>query len=144
MLSYTYYIHVYIYIYIHMYTHNIYIYIYIYMSLSLSLYIYIYIYIYIYTYRRPRVPDHPPQRHLAALAAVLRKGQMGFALMGSPQWGHCRFHVFFQRNFLGTPVYLLLCFQNCQGVPFAPNLSKFLTFAEAPSVLTPFVRNQDY
>ena len=43
---------------------------------------------------------------------------------------------------MGTPVNLLLSSQKCQGVPFSPNLSKIITFAAAPLVLTPFVRNQ--
>ena len=37
---------------------------------------------------------------------------------------------------------LLLSPQKCQCVPFFPDLSQFTTFAAAPLVLTPFVRNQ--
>ena len=51
--------------------------------------------------------------------------------------------MFFDRDFLGTPVNLLLSSQKCQGVPFCLNLSTLITFAAAPFVLTPFVRNQD-
>ena len=43
------------------------------------------------------------------------KGQMGSALKGSLQ-----FSCFFDRNFLGTHVNLLLSSQKCQGVPFSP------------------------
>ena len=50
--------------------------------------------------------------------------------------------MFFDRDFLGTPVYLLLYSPKCQGVPGFPNLTKLITFAAAPLVLTPFVRNQ--
>ena len=51
--------------------------------------------------------------------------------------------MFFDRGtFLGTPVNLLSSSQECQGVPFFPNLSKFVTSAAAPLVLTPFVRSQ--
>ena len=39
---------------------------------------------------------------------------------GQHFWGHCEFHVFRQRNFLGTPANLLLSSQKCQGVPFSP------------------------
>ena len=55
---------------------------------------------------------------------------MGSALMGS-----------MQMSCLLTPVNLLVSSQKCQGVPF-PNLSRFVTFAAAPLVLTPFVRIQ--
>ena len=41
------------------------------------------------------------------------KGQMGSAQMGSLQF----LLSFFDRNFLGTPVNLLLSSQKCQGVP---------------------------
>ena len=60
---------------------------------------------------------------------------------GQHQWGHCKFDVF-DGEFLGTPVSLLLSSQTCQGAPFFHNLSKFITFAAAALVLTPFVRNQ--
>ena len=68
---------------------------------------------------------------------VLGKEQMGSALMGSLQ-----ISFFWQRDFLGTPVNRLLFSQKCQGVPFFPNLSKYITFAAVPLVLIPFVRNQ--
>ena len=52
-------------------------------------------------------------------------------------------NIFWQRDFLGTPVNLLWSPQKCQGLLlFSPNLSRFITFAAAPLVLTPFVRNQ--
>ena len=50
--------------------------------------------------------------------------------------------MFFDRDFSGTPVNLLLSSQKCQGVSFSPNLSTLITFAAAPLMLTPFVRNQ--
>ena len=40
------------------------------------------------------------------------------------------------------PLTYVLSSQKCQGVPFSPNLSKLVTFAAAPFVSTPFVRNQ--
>ena len=43
---------------------------------------------------------------------------------------------------MGTPVYLLLSSQTCQGVPFATIWKQIIAFAAAPLVLTPFVRNQ--
>ena len=46
-------------------------------------------------------------------------------------------------DFLGTPVSLIaLIFPKVPWSTFVPNLSKFITFAAAPLVLTPFVRNQ--
>ena len=67
------------------------------------------------------------------------KGRVGSALMGAT----ATFSLFDRGTFWGTPlVYLLLSSQKCQGVPFFPNLSKSITFAAAPSVSTPFVRNQ--
>ena len=50
--------------------------------------------------------------------------------------------LFDRGTFWGTPVSLLLSPQKCQGVLFSPNLSKIISFAAAPLVLTPFVRNQ--
>ena len=61
---------------------------------------------------------------------------------GQHYWGHCKFHVFDRGTFGGTLVNLLLSYQKCQGVPFLHNRSKNLTFAAAPLVLTPFVRNR--
>ena len=59
---------------------------------------------------------------------------MGSALMGSLQVLRFR-----QRHF-GAPVDLV--FPKVPGRTFFPNLSKIITFAAAPLVLTPFVRNQ--
>ena len=44
------------------------------------------------------------------------KGRMRSALIGSLQ-----ITCFFDRDFLGAPVNLLLSSQNCQGVPFSPS-----------------------
>ena len=61
--------------------------------------------------------------------------------MGSALMGPLHFYAFSQRDFLGTPVNLLM---SSPGRTFFPNLSKFLDhFAAAPLVLTPFVRNQE-
>ena len=64
------------------------------------------------------------------------KGQMGSALMGSLQ-----ISLFLQRDFLGTPVNLLLSPQSAWEYLF-PQSSKIVTFAAAHIVSTPFVRNQ--
>ena len=48
--------------------------------------------------------------------------------------------VFLTEGLLGTPINLLLSPQ-LPGPTFFPNLSKIVTFAAPPSVLTPFVRN---
>ena len=57
-----------------------------------------------------------PGRAARAGLALVGKGQMGSALMGSLQ-----IFLFFDRGtFLGTPVNLLLSPQKCQGVPFSP------------------------
>ena len=54
--------------------------------------------------------------------AVLGKGQMGSALMGSLQiLCFC-----LQRDFWGTSVSLLLYSQKCQGVPFPPSCQNSL------------------
>ena len=50
--------------------------------------------------------------------------------------------MFFDRDFFGTPVNLLLSSQKSQGVPFFPICHKTPS-AAAPSVLTPFVRDQE-
>ena len=147
----------------------IYIYIYIFLSfflslslsLSLSLYIYIYIcvyiYIYIYTYtflQGLQRADHQGQRELGLQgsrdvedlhearmqgdsAAGLGKGQIGSALMGSLQ-----ICCFFDRGtFWVLPLTYFYLPQSSRAYLFS-NLSKFITFAAAPLVLTPFVRNQ--
>ena len=62
---------------------------------------------------------------------------------GQQSWGHFRFHLVRHRDLLGSPVNLLLSSQKCQGAPCFPDLSKIITSAAAPLVLTPFVRNQD-
>ena len=63
---------------------------------------------------------------------------MGSALMGSAQF------MFFDRDFLGTPVNLIFIIRKVPGRTFFLNLSKFITFAAATLVLTPFVRNQGF
>ena len=86
----------------------------------------------------PSIPtfDQRLSSHLHG-STPIGKGQMGSALMGSLHF------LFFDRNFLGTPVNLLLSPQKCQGVLFSSiNLSKFIIFAAAPLVLTLFVRSQ--
>ena len=69
--------------------------------------------------------------------APVGKGQIGSALMGS------LLIVCFLTDFLGTPVNLLVIFPKVPGRTFFHNLTKLITFAAAPLVLTPFVRNQD-
>ena len=117
-----------------------------------------------YTCARSRPPTGPPTSDSAAYEpALARKGTMGSALIGSllmdwdspsacsvgacrkgatwsqHQWDHCKFCVFWQRDFfLGSPVNLLLFSQKCRVYTFFANLSKNITFAAAPLVLTPF------
>ena len=76
-------------------------------------------------------------RPLPKDAAAFGKGKMGSALMGSLQiscaltegpFGYCRLPTCF--------------FPKVPGRTFFPNLSKTITFAAAPLVLTPFVRNR--
>ena len=69
--------------------------------------------------------------------ALLGKGQMGSALMGSLQ-----ILCFWQRDFLGTPVNLLVFSPKVTGRTFFPNLPKSITFAAAPLVLTSFLCNK--
>ena len=90
----------------------VYIYIYIYRC------VYIYIYIYIYGTRE----------------ACFGKGQRGVSTNQFVCVCVCLM------DFLGIPVNLFFP-QNCKG-PFSHSLSKIITFAAAPLVLTPDVRNQ--
>ena len=69
--------------------------------------------------------------------SVLGKGQMGSALMGS-----LRISCFSTEGLLGYSRWPTFIFPKVPGRTFFPNLSKFITFAAAPLVLTPFVRNQ--
>ena len=83
----------------------------------------------------------PIWRRAAVLLEPLaaRKGTNGVGTNGVT----ADFMVLERGTFLGTPVNLLLSSQKCQGViTIFPNLSKIITLAAAPSVLTPFVRNQ--
>ena len=64
----------------------------------------------------------------------IRKGTNGVSTNGATAD-----FMFFDRDFLGTHVNLLLSPQQCQGMHFVHNLSEFMTFAAAPLVLTPFV-----
>ena len=61
---------------------------------------------------------------------------MGSALMGSLRI------LLFDRGTCWYSRELDFPKEKCQGAPFSANLSKLLTFAAAPLVLTPFVRNQ--
>ena len=56
--------------------------------------------------------------------------------------GHCEFHAFRQRDFLDEHLSksIIIC-QLCVLL-FVPNLSKVVSFAATPLVLTPFLRNQ--
>ena len=83
----------------------------------------------------------------ASRASPARPARLGAALGRWAKgvrnsWGHCNLYVFLQRDLLGIPVNLLLFSKKCQGVPFSPNPSKFITLSAAPLVLTPFVCNQ--
>ena len=62
---------------------------------------------------------------------------MGSALMGSLQMLCCLTEGLF--GYSREPTFL---FPKVQGHTFFPNLSKIITFAAAPLVLTPFVSNQ--
>ena len=65
---------------------------------------------------------------------------MGSALMGSLQSSGFWTDELF--GYSGAPGNLLLYSQKCQGVPFSPICGNLFTFAAAPLMLTPFVRNQ--
>ena len=66
-----------------------------------------------------------------------KKGQMGSTLMESLQTFRC----FLTGTFFVPPL-TYFYFPKFPGRSFFPNLSKSITFAAAPLVLTPFVRNQ--
>ena len=51
-------------------------------------------------------------------------------------------YVFWQRDFLGTPVNLLLSSQKCQALPFSQICQKYLLLQRPPWCRTPFVRNR--
>ena len=70
--------------------------------------------------RAPSTAPPVPSLQVPALLADAAVGSSERDKWGQRQWGHCNFHVFWQRDFLGTPVNLLLFVQKCQGVPFSP------------------------
>ena len=135
---------------------SVYIYIYIYIYIHVCIYIYIYITyyvcIYIYIHRRgPQAKEARPwprEESIGALArSILRaagpREAQGArrATNGAGTDGVTADLMCLDRGTsLGTPGNLPLSSQKCQT--FSPNLSKFVTFAPAPLVLTPFVRNQ--
>ena len=69
--------------------------------------------------------------------AGIGRGQTGSAIMVSLE-----ILVFLTERPLGTPVIQLLSSHKCQGVLLFPICQNSITFAAAPLVLTPFVRNQ--
>ena len=99
-------------------------------------YIYIYIHTYIYIHKAPpwlAAGPAPP----ASRPAELGKGQMGSALM-EPLQVLC-FSTEGPFGYSRKPTFI---FPKVPGPTFFPNLSRFITFAAAPLVLTTFVRNQ--
>ena len=53
-----------------------------------------------------------------------------------------KFRLFDRGTFWVLPLTYFYLPKKVPGRTFFPNLSKYITFAAAPSVLTPFVRNQ--
>ena len=76
------------------------------------------------THKHKQQPRRPSARR--GVVREIRKGTNGVNTNGVTANFKC-----FDRDFLGTPLTF-----------FFPNLSTFITFAAAPLVLTPFVRNQ--
>ena len=56
--------------------------------------------------------------------------------------GSLRISCFLTEGLFGYSRLPTFIFSKVAGLAFSPNLSKFITFAAAPVVLTPFVRNQ--
>ena len=113
----------------------------------MHIYIYIYIYIYICTYTH-KICDALDSwaLSLASSSAVVGKGRMGSALMGSLQIS--RFLT--EGLFGGTPVNLRFIFPKMPGCTFFPNLSKSLPHLSAAKVgldmvdiLSKFAREYD-
>ena len=61
------------------------------------------------------------------------------------EWGrgHCKFHVFRQRDFWGTPVNLLLYPPKCQGVPCSPICQNYY-FCSGPISVDPICPRPNY
>ena len=110
----------------------------------LSIYLYIYIYLSIYSRLPPgcvlanrlsaadkKVLVIEVRASSQASLSVPRKGTDGVSTDGVTAN-----LLFFDGNFLGTRVNLLLKFPKVPGRIFYPNLSKFITCAAAPLVLT--------
>ena len=75
---------------------------------------------------------------IARVCARVGKGQMGSALMGSLQ-----ISCFLTEGPFGYSALPTFILPKVPGRTFFPNLSKIITFAAAPLVSTPFVRDQD-
>ena len=95
---------------------------------------------------RACAPDHPRPGHSPAEpggpARRPRGPRQTEKRRPSERDGVTANFMFLTEGLLGYSVNLLLSSQNCQGVPVFLNLSKTITFAAAPLVLNPFVRNQ--
>ena len=127
------------------------VYIYIYMCIYIYIYIYIYVLlIYLFATQGPEDERSSAGRELSServLGALSdwqpvpvsgsRKGQMGSALMGSLQM-----LCFLTEGLFGYSRWSTFISPEVAGHTFFANLSKFITFAAAPLVLTPCVRNQ--
>ena len=62
---------------------------------------------------------------------------------GQHSWGHCKFHVFRQRDFLGTPVNILFIPPKSARVYLFPQSVKIHYFCSGPTSVDPIcVRNQ--
>ena len=101
------------------------------------LYIYTYIYIYVYMYSAYNVTCGGVASELISSGAVLGKGQMGSALTGSLQIS-C---LFDRGTFWALPL-TYFCIPKSARAYLFPQSLEFITCAEAPLVLTSFLRSQ--
>ena len=80
--------------------------------------------------------------HRTGYEARLSLTTLGEGQMGSAQMGSLQIFMFFEQHYFGYSRLLIFTFPKVPGRICSPNLSKFMIFAAATLVLTPFVRNQ--
>ena len=105
--------------------------VYVYMCMYVCMYVCMYIYIYIYIGHRDPFTRPGTGRSSSEGRAFRSRNLVDGALMGSLQM-----FMFFDRDFSGTPVNLLLYSQKCQGVPFSP-ICQIHYFCSSPISVDP-------
>ena len=107
----------------------------------ISIYIYIYTHIHIHIHKHDNHNNDNNEQQILIMIIIQISKQAGVSTNGVTA-----ISLFFRRGdfCFGIPVDLLLSPPIVPGRTFFPNPSNSITFAAAPLVLIPFVRNQSF